>query len=62
MGWGVESENVFSNRLNREAAEDDKNWIFINGGVGNYNAERYINNYFENWEKLNFSDIIIHFL
>ena len=61
MGWGVESENVFSNRLNRAAAENDKNWIFINGGVGNYNAERYINNYFENWEKLNFSDIIIHF-
>ena len=29
--------------------------------MGNYNAERYINNYFENWEKLNFSDIIIHF-
>ena len=61
MGWGVKAEDVFSNRLNREAAKDKKNWIFINGGVGNYNTERYINNYFENWEKLNFSDIIIHF-
>ena len=61
MGWGVESDNVFSNRLNKKSLKNNKNWIFINGGVGNYNTERYVNNYFENWKELEFTDIIIHF-
>ena len=61
MGWGVEYNNIFSTRLNRKSLNNGKNWIFINGGVGNYNAERYINNYFENWKDLKFTDIIIHF-
>ena len=61
MGWGVESEKVFSNQLNKKSQINKKKWIFINGGVGNYNTERYINNYFENWSKLEFTDIIIHF-
>ncbi len=61
MGWGVESEKVFSNKLNKKSKKNNKNWIFINGGVGNYNTERYVNNYFENWKELEFTDIIIHF-
>ena len=61
MGWGVESDKVFSNRLNKKSLKNNKNWIFINGGVGNYNTERYVNNYFENWKELEFTDIIIHF-
>mgnify|MGYP001191265507 CR=1 FL=1 len=61
MGWGVESDKVFSNRLNEKSLKNNKNWIFINGGVGNYNTERYVNNYFENWKELEFTDIIIHF-
>ena len=61
MGWGVKQENVFTSRLNNKSNIENKNWIFINGGVGNYNAERYINNYFENWKDLKFTDIIIHF-
>ena len=61
MGWGVDYQKVFTNRLNQRFAQDNKKWIFINGGVGNYNTERYINNYFENWKERKFSDIIIHF-
>ena len=61
MGWGVESDKVFSNRLNKKSLKNNKNWIVINGGVGNYNTERYVNNYFENWKELEFTDIIIHF-
>ena len=38
-----------------------KKWKFINGGVGNYNAERYVNNFLENWSDLAITDIIIHF-
>jgi len=61
LGWGVDSKDTFSNFLNKKSINSDKKWIFINGGVGNYNAERYINNYLENWKSLNFTDIIIHF-
>jgi hypothetical protein len=61
LGWGVKSKNTFTNLLNYKANLDNNEWIFINGGVGNYNTERYINNYFENWSNLDFTDIIIHF-
>ena len=61
LGWGVTSEDMFSNVLNKMSKLDNKNWIFVNGGVGNYNTERYVNNYFRNWKKLEFTDIIIHF-
>ena len=61
LGWGVDSKDTFSNFLNKKSIKSDKKWIFINGGVGNYNTERYVNNYLENWKSLNFTDIIIHF-
>ena len=61
LGWGVDKEKIFSSILNNKAIEDNKKWIFINGGVGNYNTERYINNYLENWKSLEFTDLIIHF-
>ncbi len=61
MGWGVDQEEVFSSRLNEKSKKNNKKWIFINGGIGNYNTERYVNNYFENWVDLKFTDLIIHF-
>ncbi|MDA9629613.1 SGNH/GDSL hydrolase family protein [Candidatus Pelagibacter sp.] len=61
LGWGVEQSNTFSSKLNDLSKKNGKNWIFINGGIGNYNAERYINNYFENWIDINVTDIIINF-
>ncbi len=61
LGWGVNNDKTFVNFLNQQFKKNNKNWIFINGGVGNYNTERYVNNYFENWSNLGFTDIIIHF-
>tara|TARA_B100001996_G_scaffold374135_1_gene352384 strand:+ start:158 stop:1129 length:972 start_codon:yes stop_codon:yes gene_type:complete len=61
LGWGVDQSKTFSSKLNDLAKENGKNWIFINGGVGNYNTERYINNYFENWSDIDVTDIIINF-
>mgnify|MGYP006083764337 CR=1 FL=1 len=61
LGWGVENQNTFVSYMNKKVENKNKNWIFVNGGVGNYNTERYINNYFENWSNLDFTDIIIHF-
>ena len=61
LGWGVDQSKTFSSKLNDLSKENDKNWIFINGGIGNYNTERYVNNYFENWIDLEVTDIIINF-
>tara|TARA_A100001015_G_scaffold320563_1_gene447394 strand:+ start:649 stop:1614 length:966 start_codon:yes stop_codon:yes gene_type:complete len=61
LGWGVEYERTFIQRLNKLSDEDGKKWIYINGGIGNYNTERYVNNYFDNWKDLDFSDIAINF-
>ena len=59
LGWGVEQDKTFSHLLNEYSKKNEKNWIFINGGVGNYNTNRYINNYLENWNNLKFDNIII---
>ena len=61
LGWGVKSEDTYINLLNKKAKKENKKWIFINGGIGNYNTERYINNYLENWNNLEFTDIVINF-
>tara|TARA_B100000902_G_scaffold392794_1_gene445781 strand:+ start:447 stop:1415 length:969 start_codon:yes stop_codon:yes gene_type:complete len=61
LGWGVQSKNTFSEVLNNYSVSDKKKWLFVNGGIGNYNTERYVNNFLENWADLKFSDIIIHF-
>jgi len=61
LGWGVSNENTFTNILNNISKSNDKNWIFVNGGVGNYNTERYINNYFKNWKQLEFTDLVVQF-
>ena len=61
LGWGVKKEETYSSLLNLKSQKNKKNWIFINGGVGNYNFERYSNNYLKNWSNLNFTDIIISY-
>ena len=61
LGWGVSKEKTFSNILNEISKSNKKNWIFINGGIGNYNTERYVNNYLNNWKQLEFTDIVVQF-
>lgn len=61
LGWGVSSDKTFTNILNNISKSNDKNWLFVNGGIGNYNTERYVNNYFKNWKQLDFTDIVVHF-
>lgn len=61
LGWGVEYEKTFTFKLNEYSKKDKNNWLFINGGVGNYNTERYVNNYLENWKDYNFTDLLIQF-
>jgi len=59
LGWGVEKERTFAHLLNVESKKSGKKWIFINGGIGNYNSLRYVNNYLRYWKDLGFNHIII---
>lgn len=61
LGWGVKRENTYPFLLNKLAKKNNKNWIFINGGIGNYNSQRYVNNFLKNWSNLDFNYIIINF-
>lgn len=61
LGWGVDNKDTYLQLLNSKAKKNNKNWFFVNGGIGNYNTERYVNNYFVNWSVLDFTDIVINF-
>ena len=57
----MEQDKTFTSFLNQTSKKEQKKWIFVNGGIGNYNTERYVNNFIENWSHLPFTDIIVHF-
>ena len=61
LGWGVHEDKISTTVIDNLAKKNKKNWKVINGGVGNYNAQRYINNYIENWSNLKVTDIVIQF-
>ena len=61
LGWGVKEDKIFTNILQKISEQKNQNWLVINGGIGNYNTERYINNYMENWQDLNATDIVVQF-
>jgi len=61
LGWGVKEDKIFTNIIQKMSEQKNQNWLVVNGGVGNYNTERYINNYIENWQDLNVTDIVVQF-
>tara|TARA_A100001015_G_C15019986_1_gene727490 strand:+ start:1689 stop:2651 length:963 start_codon:yes stop_codon:yes gene_type:complete len=61
LGWGVEEKNTMVSKLNQISIKNKKSWHFLNAGVGNYNTERYVSNYFENLSMLNPDTLIIQF-
>jgi len=42
LGWGVAEEDVLTSRLQKMFDSDGEKVEVLNAGVGNYNAERYI--------------------
>lgn len=61
LGWGVNEEDVLNNVIENTANKDNKNWATLNSGVGNYNTERYIGNFFKYNQSLNPDIIIIQY-
>ena len=61
LGWGVDEDKIFTSIIQKMSEQNNQNWLVINGGIGNYNVERYVNNYIENWADLNVTDIVVQF-
>ena len=61
LGWGVPEQDTISARLQQRLRDDGEDVEVLNGGVGNYNAERYIEWFFTRLEGLNPTDIVVQY-
>ena len=59
LGWGVEEEKIFTSIIKKKAEIDNRKWLIMNGGIGNYNTIRYVENYLENWSEIEIDDLIV---
>jgi lysophospholipase L1-like esterase len=60
LGWGVAEEDTVEARLQkglRDAGQHEA--VVLNGGVGNYNADRYVSRFFKELCGLNPTDIVV---
>ncbi len=61
MGWGVDEDDVFTNILQRKFKDDGYEVDILNAGIGNYNTERYVENFLTNLYQTEPDDIVIHY-
>ena len=61
LGWGVPEEQTVEARLQDALRRSGQRVQVLNGGVGNYNAERYVSRYFKELEGLHPTDIVVHY-
>lgn len=61
MGWGVPEERTLTELLKAKFTSQGKHVEVLNAGVGNFNATRYVELFFTRLEKLQPSDIVVHF-
>jgi lysophospholipase L1-like esterase len=59
LGWGVAEEDTVEARLEKMLAGQKAE--VLNGGVGNYNAERYVSRFFHELTGLKPTDIVVHY-
>jgi lysophospholipase L1-like esterase len=59
LGWGVAEAETVSSRLQAMLARDGRGVEVLNGGVGNYNATRYVARFFKQLTDLRPSDILV---
>jgi lysophospholipase L1-like esterase len=61
LGWGVKEEDTTTARVQRILREQEPGVEVLNGGVGNYNAERYVARFFTQLRELNPTDIVVQY-
>jgi len=61
LGWGVKEEDTVTARVQKILREQEPDVEVLNGGVGNYNAERYVERFFTELKDLHPTDIVVHY-
>jgi len=61
LGWGVVEKDTVEVRLDRMLNDGGDAAQVLNGGVGNYNAERYVSRFFKVLTPLKPTDIVVHY-
>jgi lysophospholipase L1-like esterase len=59
LGWGVPEDETFSARVERALAEHGVPAVVMNGGIGNYNATRYVHRFLTRLTGLAPTDIVV---
>jgi len=61
LGWGVPEAETMTARLEKMFQDKGELVQVLNAGVGNYNAQRYTENFFNNLKDLKPTDIVVHY-
>jgi lysophospholipase L1-like esterase len=61
LGWGVAEDDTMTAILARRFEAAGKPTDVLNGGVGNYNAQRYVERFFTELKGLAPTDIVVHY-
>ena len=61
LGWGVPEDSTVEARLERMLNGDGDAAQVLNGGIGNYNTERYVSRFFKELTGLKPTDIVVHY-
>jgi hypothetical protein len=61
LGWGVPEEETVSVRVENGLRERGESVEVFNGGIGNYNAQRYVERFFVELKELNPTDIVVQY-
>jgi lysophospholipase L1-like esterase len=61
LGWGVAEKDTLEARLQRMFNDSGSPVQVLNGGVGNYNTERYVSRFFKELTPLKPTDIVVHY-
>ena len=61
LGWGVPEDQVLSSLIAAHFKADGKDVVTMNAGIGNYNAERYVELFLTKLKKLQPTDIVVHY-
>lgn len=61
LGWGVSEEDTVAVRLEKGLRDRGEGVQVLNGGVGNYNTERYVSRFLTELKDLEPTDIVVQY-
>jgi lysophospholipase L1-like esterase len=61
LGWGVPEDQTVTQRVEQILRASGEDVEVLNGGVGNYNAERYVERFLTELSGLNPTDIVVQY-